>query len=197
MTLTCHLCTRALRCSLSLHDHTQAAFNYLWSNNLSCRYLCRRKRHRQPGGTRTPGSAGAATRSRGKLKFRGWIRFLLQSSKPELINFAGPAAGFRYGQFMHLRAVPLGRGRHHRAELARAFSPSFKLGLNWGAPALCSEREGDTEPAAARPGLVATSPRLLGGLKFRCNPVGLSSHRRRGSAQSVLKIFLAPEWSCC
>lgn len=142
---------RVLRCSLSLHDHTQAAFNYLWSNNLTCRYLCRRKRHRQPGGTHTPGSAGTATCSGGKLKSRGWMWFLLQSSKSELINFAGPAAGFWYGQLMHLRAVPLGRGRHHHTELAWTFSSSFKLGLNWGALALCSEQEGDTEPATACP----------------------------------------------
>ena len=118
-------CTRVLRCSLSLHNHIQAAFIYFWSNSLSCRHPRQREHRHQPGGTHTLGSVGTATCSWDKLWSGRWLQFLSQSLKSELINFAGPAAGVWHGQLVCLHAAPLRRGTHHGAELACVFSSSF------------------------------------------------------------------------
>lgn len=88
LALTCHPCTCVLWYSLSLHDHIEAAFNYLWSNSLSCR-----EHHCQPGDTHTTRSADAMTCSWDKLRSTGGIQLLSQRSESELMNFAGPAAG--------------------------------------------------------------------------------------------------------
>lgn len=178
--------------SLSLHDHIEAAFNYLWSNSLSCREL-----HCQPGDTYTPRSADATTCSWDKLRSREGIQLLSQRSESELMNFAGPAAGFKHGSFMCPHTLPLEGGTHHNTKSAQVFSSGFWLGLKW-VPALCLGREEGTEPVP----ISAPLPHTPWGLKIQVWPNGSkqgceSCQRSRGSAQTVLKLFIGPKMSHC